>query len=610
MKRFVWSTSVFLVILTLLSACATPTPQVVKETVVVEKKVTEVVEVEKVVTQVVKETVKETVVVASTPKVVEKEVTQIVQVEVTPKAPDLWYDPAEIGQGYVYICLETPPSYGGTIIVGWASSPVFGSENWWNSGGNDNFIHNQLVGLNMNAQDLMPELAERWEISDDGLVYTFHLRNDVKWHDGELFTAEDIKFTIEAMWHPDTGCGLRTLLPLAMIEGTDEFAENQADEISGVQIVDDFTIQITLKQPRFDFLLGMAAMNVFCAHCYEGLGYSELQESPYARAGVIGTGPFKVEKVEADQYYILAAHEDYFEGRPYLDRIIFRAGLNWMVALEAGEIHFGQHARGPDRERMEANPDIKLVGAPVPGAQGIWPNKERFTDPRVLQALMYALDRQAIVDSIYLGQALVYDYNEVDPGHTWVSPDIAVYDYDPDKARELLAEAGWDLNAEINFITYYQDPNARRVAAAMQQYWLDVGLKVKVTHQEAPTFVSDFYETGDYDLGYGCCTPASIPEMPRYACSNIFPAGYNGPRYCNEYWDELVAKSLVEPDPAKRQSMWHEATEIVMEELPWMPLYREDRRAAISANLCNFRHRQHGSVSPDMAAHTWYLKGE
>jgi peptide/nickel transport system substrate-binding protein len=525
-----------------------------------------------------------------------------------------WFTAEQAEATWINVCTDVDPKQGGTVTLAQADLAMTG-QNWISRAStNDEFLFSQLVDLDMDAQTIIPDVATEWEISDNGLIYTYYLREDVLWHDGEKLTAEDVKWTIEMFWHPDTGSGTRTTLPLANIVGTDEFARGEADEIAGVQVLDDYTVEITIKSPRADFFYGMAGLNLFPKHTFEGLSFAEIQDSEVAIAKIVGSGPFKMSEYQPDQYYILEAHEGYYKGRPYLDRLIFRIGLDsvasWMPGLEAGEIQVGAMVNGPDRVRVENSDQLTVVGAPLPGAMAIWPNHDNFSDKRVLQALIHAIDRQAIVDGLYgTGQALVYDYHNIDPGGEWISPDIPKYDYDPELARQLLADAGWDPDQEVNFVTYYQSELDRRVVAAMQQFWEEVGVKVSIEHMDGPTFVNRFYEQANFDLGYGCCGVALPFEYPRYTCGNMFPAGFNGSRYCNEEVDELIAQSMVEPDAEKRQQMWYELSEITNDELLHMTMFQQDRRIAISKDVCHFQFRQWTNIVwPETHPHTWYLR--
>ncbi|MEM7134004.1 MAG: ABC transporter substrate-binding protein [Chloroflexota bacterium] len=508
---------------------------------------------------------------------------------------------------------EGEPVGGGTLTMAFADQAMAG-ENWLSrSSTNESFLFSQLVDLDINTLEIVPDVAASWDVSEDGLTYTYYLRDDVLWHDGEQLMADDIKWTIEMFWHPDTNIPTRTTLPLFNIAGTEEFASGDSEEITGVQVLDDFTVEITLSEPRADFFYGMGGLNLFPKHVWEGMAFADMRESESARENIIGSGPFKMAEFEPDQFYILEAFEEYYQGRPHLDRLIFRIGLSsvasWMPGLEADEIQIGNMVNGLDRERVEENADLTVVGAPLPGAMSIWPNHSRFEDKRVLQALVYAIDRTAIVEGIYgPGQALAYEYANVDPRGEWISPDIPTYEYNPEKAKDLLAEAGWDSSQELKFITYYQSELDRSVVAAMQQYWADAGIQVAIEHMDGPTFVARFYEEPDFDLGYGCCGVALPFEYPRYSCENLPPSGFNGSQYCNDEIDEMVNASLVEPDTEKRQAMWYEISEITNDEILHMTLYQQDRRHAINKSACNYQFRQWTNIVwPERNPHTWWL---
>ncbi len=514
---------------------------------------------------------------------------------------------------YINLC-DGEPVEGGSITLAIADDAMVG-RNWLSRGStNESFLFSQLTDLSIeDGTTILPDVATDWTVSDDGLTYTYNLRDDVLWHDGEQLTAEDVKHTIEIFAHPDSGATVRSVLPLDAIVGYEEFSANEADEISGVEVASDYQVVITLNEPRADFLYGMGGMNLQAQHIWTDIPFAEMQESPFAREQVVGSGPFKMGEFEPDQYYILEAFDDYYKGRPHLDELIFRIGLtsvaSWMPGLEAGEIQVGNMVNGLDRERVEGNADLTVVGAPLPGAMSIWPNHSTFTDKRVLQAMMYALDREAITEGIYgPGQALPYDYDNVDPNHEWISPDVNDYSYDPEMARQLLEEAGWDFDQTVQFATYYQTELDRNVVAAMQQFWAEVGLQVEVAHMDAPSWAAQVYEDPTYELAYGCCG-ISVPfEYARYSCPNVPPAGLNVSSYCNEEVDTKVQQAMVEPDEAAREALWHEISEITNDEVLHMTLFQQDRRHAINSNVCNYQFRQWSNIVwPERNPHTWYL---
>jgi peptide/nickel transport system substrate-binding protein len=530
------------------------------------------------------------------------------------KAPAEEAAPVAAGRTWVNVCEEEPVA-GGEITLAIPNEGMVG-RTWLSYGStNESFVFNQLTDLSIDdAETILPDVAESWEVSEDGLTYTYTLRQDVVFHDGEPLTAEDVKWTVELFSHPDSAVAVRTVLPLNAIVGFEEFSANEAEEITGVQALDDYTVQFTLTGPRADFLYGMIGMNIWPKHPFEGMSFLDISTSPLVREGVIGSGPFKLAEFVPDQYYVLEANEDYFKGRPYLDRLIFRIGLttvaSWLPGLESGEIQVGSMINGLDRERAEANESLIVVGAPLPGAMAIWPNHRNFPDKRVLQALVYAIDREAITTGIYgPGQAFVYDFDNIDPNHAWISPNVPDYPYDPEMAKQLLADAGWDSSQELSFVTYYLTELDRNVVAAMQQYWADVGVTVNVEHMESPAWAARVYENPDYDLAYGCCG-ISVPfEYSRYSCANVPPAGVNASAYCNEEVDQLVTDSIAEPDPEARKQMWYTISEITNEELLHMTLFQQDRGHAINKDVCNYQFRQWSNIAwPERSPETWFLR--
>ncbi len=225
------------------------------------------------------------------------------------------------------------------------------------------------------------------------------------------------------------------------------------------------------------------------------------------------------------------------------------------------------------------------------------------------KALLYALDLEAIQDGIWGSEAIVYDWYMFDPNREWMSPEITLYPYDPEKAKELLAEAEWDADRELDLLFYYGDDIHKRVTAAMQQFWADVGVKVNPQYVEIPTLIERVVSDDDFDLLYGCCAPM-VPEdyAARYRCEVVPPHGSNTPRYCNEAYDELAVATMTEFDPERRTALFNEITEIATDEVIDMPFWQQDRRIAVRSDLCNYRFFLSLGAYADQLPHTWYLK--
>jgi peptide/nickel transport system substrate-binding protein len=535
--------------------------------------------------------------------------------EVVAESPEpeegLWYNPDHVGETWINICTDAPPTYGGVatdIFFGWGES----NPTWWGTGYPMFYSFSQLYDVLGDGVTLEPDAAESWEVSADGLTYTFNLRNDVKFHDGEQLTADDVKYSFEVHAHPEVGAWNAGWMPYRAFSGGPEFLEGSADEISGIVALDDFTLQINVLEPQMHLEYLIATINLLPAHLMQEIPFGELMDSDLV-GHPVGTGPFKFVEHVPSEYTSFEAFEDYYGGRPYLDRAIYRIGVTgstatWIAALEKGEIQTGYLASGLDRVRLAEDPNVVLIAGPTAGGMYLNMNTERV-EHKVRQALMFAIDKEAIAEGIWLGHAEAFDLRDNDPAGEWVSPDITIYDYDPEKAKTLLEEAGWDPDRELSIITYYQGDLDRRVLAALQDQWGQVGIKVEVNVLDTPAFIERSREAGDYDIGYACCGgPAAPYEYTRDSCEKSpYP---NWSRNCNEEMDTLVLSGIAEPDPEKRRDLFYQATEIATESAYQVAIFRPDRRYAISKDLCNYTYREYLLVFSDQHPDRWYLRNQ
>ncbi len=526
-------------------------------------------------------------------------------------AGEAWYNADDVGESWYHICTETPPAQGGTVTSNQASSALAGGGNWFSSAAKDQYLWNQLFDQDVDGTTIHPDLATTWEASADGLTYTFNLRNDVKFHDGEPLTAHDVKWTMEAYLHPDSAIPFGRTMSLDSIQGAAEFIDGTAESVEGIVVPDDFTVVLTLAHPQSNFLDKVRGINIHPKHILEGIAYADLLTSEYATTSPIGSGPFKLGEYVPDQYYILEANEDYYAGRPYLDRIIMRIGLSGataIAALETDEIQIAGTVTPDDYVRLKENSAIALIGGALGGGLSVFPNlsKAPFDDLRVREAFMYALDRQAISDAYYSGGELgqVLHSNLTGP---LSSPNIKKFEYDPELAKQLLSEAGWDPDYEVQFLSYYQSDFDKRVQAAMQQYWADAGIKVNLVYLDGPTWVQRVYADLDFDLSYGCCgwvDPAALSEV---SCNNFYPAGYNASQYCNEEFDALVEQATIEPDADKRLELFHQAEEMFVADLGYMTMFWPLRYHAVSSKVCGYNNHQISEPWTEMYPDKWYL---
>ena len=522
-----------------------------------------------------------------------------------------WYSPDDLGESWYNICEDSPPQQGGEITSNQAAEALAGGANWFSYAVKDQYLWNQLFDKDVDGETIHPDLATDWTVSDDGLVYTFNLRKDVKFTDGVQLTAHDVKWTFQAFLHPDSAIPFGRTMSLDSIKGAEEFIAGSAEEMEGIKVIDDFTLEITLAKPRSNFLDKVRGVNIHPKHILEGIAYKDLLTSEYAKTKPVGSGPFKLGEYVPEQYYILEANEDYYAGRPYLDRIIMRIGLKGataIAALETDEIQIAGTVTPDDYIRLKEDANIAMVGGALGGGLSVFPNltKAPFDNLQVREAFMYALDREAIVEAYYNGGELaqVLHSNLTGP---LASPNVKTFEYDPEKAKALLAEAGWDPNYEVQFLSYYTSDFDKRVQAAMQQYWADAGIKVNLVYLDGPTWVERVYDKMDFDLSYGCCgwtDPAALSEV---SCKNFYPAGYNVSQYCNEEFDKLVSDATAEADETKRIAMFNQAEEMFVADLGYMTMFWPLRYHAVSSKVCGYNNHQISEPWTEMYPNKWYL---
>ena len=284
-------------------------------------------------------------------------------------------------------------------------------------------------GLTSHDKDnnIVPSLAEKWEYDKENLTYTFYLRNDVKWHDGKAFTSEDVKFTYETILNPEVGS---------------EIVSNYID-IDEIQIIDNNTLKIVLKNENVA-LLDYLTVGILPKHIWEGqdITTSEFNRNP------IGTGPYKFSNWDEGQSITLIKNEEYFKSDPKIDKIIFKIVDDTkarVVQLKSGELDLAQ-VTPKDIDTFKGNNEFVIDVMKTSDYRGIMYNFNYplFKENRELpNALSYAVNRKEIVDNILLGYGEVA-YSPLQMGK-YNNPDIEKFDYNPNKTKELLEDAGWKI---------------------------------------------------------------------------------------------------------------------------------------------------------------------
>jgi peptide/nickel transport system substrate-binding protein len=351
-------------------------------------------------------------------------------------------------------------------------------------------------------------LAVGWGPNEDATVWTFNLREGVKWHDGEDFTASDLKWTAEFVAAPQASVTHFGIGQPKQIVGWTEYNDGEADEIVGIRVVDDLTLEIelTLSNPRF-----YDSVRAFYALPEHAIDFapSDIFSSDWWFNSPVGTGPFKFDSYEKDQFMALAPNEYYWDGAPELDKLINRYFVDEtaaVLALESGDIDFS-YVSADVASRFADNPNFQVFSGPsfVTNLFNYNYLNDVWADKRIRQAFMYGIDRESILRAVFNGTAQATPCQ--DPYPTFWPEDANYYEYDPGKARELLAEAAADGvtldGVNLDIPTYYTSQLAKDILTVMQANMADIGVNVNPTFLDVPTWrtvVDD--NAADWNIAY------------------------------------------------------------------------------------------------------------
>ncbi len=436
-------------------------------------------------------------------------------------------------------------------------------------------------------------LAESWQVSDDGLTYTFTLRRGVKFHDGHELTAEDVKFTYDAIFDPEVNSPRRSTVAAALA-GPDS-----------IVVKDPYTVEFKLKQPYAPFLVNVAGFGILPKHLLGSLKGKDLNDADFNTKSPVGSGPFKLREWVKDDHLTLDAFPDYFLGRPKLDQYVYKVVKDATVVaaqLKTGEIDLGSFEPALLAE-MEKVPHLTVktydTFAFTFYAYQLDPAKtDLFADKAVRQALLFALDRKAMVDSILLGQGTVAD--SIFPLISWArNPEgNPRYDYDPEKAKKLLDAAGWKPGPDgirekngkkLAFTLSTNAGNKVREAyvTVMQEQWKEVGARVTPKLEEWNAFINRITKTKDFEVFLVGFNWNPDPDQSTMWTVAGQKGGFNLNGYANDKVDQLFDAALREVSPAKRKALYHEVDQIILEDLPSPILAFEKALVAVNKRLVN-----------------------
>ncbi|PIC76341.1 ABC transporter substrate-binding protein [Sporosarcina sp. P19] len=427
--------------------------------------------------------------------------------------------------------------------------------------------------LNFGEQDttVQPGLAKEYDTSEDGLTYTFQLEEGVKFHDGTDFNAEAVVKNFERWANGDADT-----FPYynSMFGG---FKDDEDHVIESVKADGESTVIITLKRPQAPFLKNLA-MSMFAISSPEAFekGDDEYERNP------VGTGPFKFVEWKPNETITIEKNEEYWqEGLPKLDRVIFQAipdNSARLNALLSGEIDLADGINPADGAKIEDNDALQLFERPSMnvGYLGLTVTREPFDKKEVRQAMNYAIDKQSIIDSFFEGRAEVAK-NAMPSSISGYNDEVEAYAYDPEKAKELLKEAGLEDGFEMELwampVPRPYMPDGTKVAEAIQSNLADVGIKAKIVSYEWATYL-DKASKGEADaFMLGWTGDNGDADNFLYVLLDEDNIGSNNYTYFkNDETHKLFLEAQTEVDEDKRIELYKQAQEILHEEAPWVPL--------------------------------------
>ena len=350
-------------------------------------------------------------------------------------------------------------------------------------------------------------LAVEWEPNEDATVWTFTLREGVKWHDGEAFTADDVKFTAELVGAPDAVVVRRGFDKPENVKGWTEYNEGKADSISGINIVNDTTIEFHLLKGDARFFDTVRWFYVVPEHAVD-FKSADLQSTDWWFTKPIGTGPFKFSTYEKDQFMELVPNEHYWDGKPRLEKLINRYFVDEaaaVLALNSGDIDF-TYVSADVAAGFQGKSEYEIFSGPsfVANLFNFNYKRDAWRDKRVRQALMYGIDRQSILNDVFNGTAVATPCN--DPYPAFWPKDANYYEYNPAKARELLDQAkadGIDIGSmSFDIPTYYTSQLAKDILTVMQANLADIGVNATPLFIDVPSWRVKVDTNADFDFTY------------------------------------------------------------------------------------------------------------
>ncbi len=480
--------------------------------------------------------------------------------------------------------LADEPKYGGTVVVAVSSDPGGLNPAITTQGGVQTICGTIFSGLVAQDFDLnpVPDLAENWEISPDGRIYTFHLAQKAEFHDGVPLTSEDVRFTFEELllkYHSRTRASI-------------------GDKLLKILTPDAHTVVFEFTHPYAAFLQLIDVTNapIMPKHLFEHL---DPLTNPH-NIEPIGSGPFKFQEWVKGDHLTLVKNDKYFKtGKPYLDRLVYKvtpSAETAAIAFENGEIDYFGNPTPLDIGRLSKLPDVTITEKGWEGyatVDTVVLNTTRgpLSDVRVRQAMEYAIDKNYIVDKVLFGRATVAT-GPISSALKWAyNPNVTKYEQNLALAGQMLDEAGYERGPDgVRFhLKYVYAQSYAKIIEVLRDQLRETGIELDLQMMEFSSAVDAVYIKKDFDLGFASFENGPDPDIGvkrTVVSSNIGAIPFsNGASYRNPRIDELFELAASETDKQKRAAYYFEAQEILVKDVPYLWLYEPHSGVAYKRDL-------------------------
>ena len=458
---------------------------------------------------------------------------------------------------------------------------------------NFQLLFNSLVKVDADESTYIPDLADTWDVSPDATEFTFQLNPDAKWHDGTPVTADDVIYTAATgAQMADAYVGTYPIDNWLSVEGAADVL-GTTDIPVGLEKIDDHTVKFTLAAPNALFLRSLVdpAYMIMPKHILEGMTVDELKASDFVNGvGTIGSGPYKLVNYTPDVGIEYEANAEYHKGAPNIPNLIFALGVSADTAaaqLLNDELDIVFDLKPSDFAVLDGQDGINAARVPGIGVQFIQFNAQNpaTSDPRVRQAMAYGFDRRTLLETVFEGAgSLLWG----PPAFDQDDPELDRYEFDPEKAEALLAEAeadGWDRGQPLRLIYIQEEPGWPEIAAAFANDMTALGLNVVLEPSDGAGWQARLPFPGDYEISLQCCGSFFHPDRNSSMFSTEAPAGtfYGNPEVEQGFKDARATGS-----PEEQAAIYQNIARILNEASPYIYMWFVANTHANSTDVQNF----------------------